>query len=180
MLEAGQFDQRLSTRDVDLSTLLREAVEDVRPFIEMRKQKLIENVPDSLGVMPLDVEKMRDAVNHLVLNAVKFTPDEGTVTVAAERTPDGGASIRVSDTGCGIDPAHLPRIGEAFFTGFDVARHSTGKFEHGKQGLGLGLSVVKAFVELHGGSLHVGSELGCGTTVTITLPPLSPPSSVRT
>jgi len=123
--------------------------------------------------MRLDVEKIRDAVNHLVLNAVKFTPDEGTVTIAAERSADGGASIRVSDTGCGIDPAHLPRIGEAFFTGFDVAHHSTGKFEHGKQGLGLGLSVVKAFVEMHGGKLQVDSQLRCGTNVTITLPPPS-------
>jgi signal transduction histidine kinase len=177
MLEAGQFDQRLIARDVELATILRDAIEDVRPFVEVRRQKLVEDVPESLGVMALDVEKIRDAVNHLVLNAVKFTPDEGTVSVAAARTPDGGASIRVTDTGCGIDPAHLPRIGEAFFTGFDVARHSTGTFEHGKQGLGLGLSVVKAFVEMHGGKLQVDSALKCGTTVTITLPAPSGPLS---
>src|SRR5438874_10297329 len=131
MLEAGQFDQRLVARDVELSSIIRDAVDDVRPFIELRRQKLVENVPDLLGVMSLDVEKIRDAVNHLVLNAVKFTPDEGSVTIEANRTPEGGARIRVSDTGCGIDPAHLPRIGEAFFTGFDVTRHSSGKFEQG-------------------------------------------------
>jgi signal transduction histidine kinase len=170
MLEAGQFDQRLSARDVELTTIVRDAVEDVRPFVAARNQKIVENVPQSLGSMKLDVEKIRDAVNHIVLNAVKFTPDEGTVTVSAERSEDGGAVIRVSDTGCGIDPAHLPKIGQAFFTGFDVARHSTGKFEHGKQGLALGLSVVKAFVEMHGGKLAVESQLGCGTSVTITLP----------
>jgi signal transduction histidine kinase len=170
MLEAGQFDQRLNARAVDLAGIVRDAIEDVRPFVMARKQKLIENVPESLGVMNLDVEKIRDAVNQIVLNAVKFTPDEGAVTVSAERSADGGAIIRVSDTGCGIDPAHLPKIGQAFFTGFDVARHSTGKFEHGKQGLGLGLSVVKAFVEMHGGKLAVDSQLQCGTTVTIALP----------
>ena len=60
---------------------------------------------------------------------------------------------------------------DAAADGHDVARHSTGKFEHGQQGLGLGLSVVKAFVELHGGQLTVDSALKCGTTVTITLPP---------
>ena len=174
MLESGQFDQRLIRREIDLAGVVREAVDDVRPFIEMRRQKLVEKVPDSLGTMSVDVEKIRDSVNHLVLNAVKFTPDQGAITISAERTGDGGASIRVSDTGCGIDPAHLPRIGEAFFTGFDVTRHSSGKFEHGKQGLGLGLSVVKSFVDMHGGKLEVGSELGCGTTVTITLPPTKP------
>jgi signal transduction histidine kinase len=169
MLEAGQFEQRLNRKDVELAAVIREAVEDVRPFVELRRQKLALDVPDALGVLSLDAEKIRDAVNHLLLNAVKFTPDGGTITVAAHR--NGGTTIRVSDTGCGIDPAHLPRIGEAFFTGYDVTHHSSGHFEHLRQGLGLGLSVVKSFVTMHGGKLDISSELQCGTTVTITLPP---------
>jgi signal transduction histidine kinase len=170
MLEAGQFEQKLNLKDVDLAQMVREAIEDVRPFIETRQQKLILNVPEALGTMPLDVEKIRDSINHVALNAVKFTPDAGTLTVTAQRSEDGGATIAISDTGCGIDPANLPRIGEAFFTGFDVAHHASGQFEHGRQGLGLGLSVVKALVALHGGSLAVDSQIQCGTTVTITLP----------
>jgi signal transduction histidine kinase len=168
MLEAGQFEQRLNLKDVELADIIREAVEDVRPFIELRHQKLSLDVPDKVGVLSIDPDKIRDAVNHLLLNAIKFTPDNGTITIAAHQ--DGDATIRVSDTGCGIDPAHLPRIGEAFFTGYDVTHHSSGHFEHGRQGLGLGLSVVKSFVALHGGKLDVSSELQCGTTVTITLP----------
>jgi signal transduction histidine kinase len=64
----------------------------------------------------------------------------------------------------------LKRYGEAFFTGFDVTRHSSGTYEHGRRGLGLGASVVKKFVEMHGGSVKVESAVGKGTTVTMTLP----------
>ncbi|MEA2711705.1 MAG: hypothetical protein QOF78_4306 [Phycisphaerales bacterium] len=169
MLEAGQFEQPLNRKDVEIAELIRAAVEDVRPFVDVRHQKLALDVPERMGVMSLDAEKIRDALNHLLLNAIKFTPDEGTITVAAAQR-DGETQIRISDTGCGIDPTHLPRIGEAFFTGFDVTHHSSGHFEHGRQGLGLGLSVVKSFVALHGGKLDISSELQCGTTVTITLP----------
>jgi signal transduction histidine kinase len=168
MLEAGQFEQRLNLRDVEVADVIREAVEDVRPFVELRHQQLALDMPEKLRVVSIDADKIRDAVNHLLLNAIKFTPDGGKITVAAHA--DGEVSIKVSDTGCGIDPAHLPRIGEAFFTGYDVTHHSSGHFEHGRQGLGLGLSVVKSFVALHGGKLDISSELQCGTTVTMTLP----------
>jgi signal transduction histidine kinase len=171
MLDAGQFERQMNRQEVDLGALVREAVDDIRPFVELRRQKVVENVPDGLGTMSLDAEKIRDAVNHIVLNAIKFTPDEGSLTISAARTPDGGATIRVVDTGCGIDPAYLPRMGEAFFTGFDVKHHASGQFEHGRQGLGLGLSVVKAFVTMHGGDVKFESEQGRGTTVTILLPP---------
>ena len=63
---------------------------------------------------------------------------------------------------------------EPFFTGYDVSHHSSGQFEHGRRGLGLGLSVVKAFIEMHGGTVRVDTEVGRGTTFTITLP-VAPP-----
>jgi signal transduction histidine kinase len=174
MLEAGQFEQRLNLREVELADVIREAIEDVRPFIELRHQQLALDLPEKLRMVSIDADKIRDAVNHLLLNAIKFTPDGGKITVAAHA--DGEVFIAVSDTGCGIDPAHLPRIGEAFFTGYDVTHHSSGHFEHGRQGLGLGLSVVKSFVSLHGGKLDISSELQCGTTVTMTLPTTPAPA----
>ena len=70
----------------------------------------------------------------------------------------------------GIAADCVDRIFEPFFTGFDVSRHSSGTFEYDKRGLGLGLSVAKAFVEMHGGTLTVQSELGKGTTFTMELP----------
>jgi signal transduction histidine kinase len=80
----------------------------------------------------------------------------------------------VTDSGVGIDAASLPRIFDPFFTRFDVSRHSSGDFEFNRRGLGLGLSMVKLFVEMHGGRLDVHSQLGQGSTFTIVLPPRVP------
>lgn len=172
MLEAGQFEQSLKREPTDIAKLLRNAIDDLRPFIDLRKQKVLDEIPPDLGTINIDPEKIRDSMDHVILNAIKFTPDEGTITIRA--TPAGaagGITIRVTDTGCGIDPDHLPRIGQAFFTGFDVTHHKSGHYEHGSKGLGLGLSVVKSAIALHGGTVDIQSELKCGTTVTITLPP---------
>ena len=76
----------------------------------------------------------------------------------------------ITDSGCGIEEAELKRYGEAFFTGFDVTRHSSGTYEHGRRGLGLGASVVKKFVDMHGGKVEVKSKVGQGTSATIMLP----------
>src|SRR5207247_1235724 len=89
---------------------------------------------------------------------------------AAGRPADGGAEIRVSDTGSGIDEASRGRVFEPFFTGFDISQHASGLFEYERRGLGLGLTVVKAFVEMHGGRVRVESAVGSGTTFTMILP----------
>src|SRR5262249_30307733 len=107
---------------------------------------------------------------QLLVNAIKFTPDGGTIRLAARRLPGGGAEIQVSDTGVGIDPASLAHVFDPFFTRFDVSRHSSGVYEFDRRGLGRGLSVVKAFVELHGGRVKVESQVNQGSTFTITLP----------
>jgi signal transduction histidine kinase len=148
---------------------LKQASDDVRPFVELRHQTLTVDVPNDVGTANIDGEKIRDSINHLLLNAVKFTPDGGAVTIRARRE-DGGVLVNVTDTGGGIDSQCLPRLFEPFFTGYDVSRHSSGQYEYGRRGLGLGLSVVKAFTELHGGKVAVDSELGKGSTFTITLP----------
>ena len=173
MLQAGRFQQGLDRRYTNLSSLLATAIDDVRPLILKRRQTLVEDYPhwlEDLGTHALDAPKIRDCLNHLLLNAVKFTPDEGTITVWARQTGDGGAEIRVSDTGVGIDPAILPHIFEPFFAGFDIAHHASGHYEYNSKGIGLGLSVVKAFVEMHGGTIDVQTEVGGGTTFTIVLP----------
>ena len=169
MLEVGDFNAQLERQPVDLSSFIAGAVDDVAPFIELRHQRLVRDWPGDLGNMPIDIAKMRDAIDHLLLNAVKFTPDGGTITVAAKRA-DGGVQISITDSGCGIEEAELKHYGEAFFTGYDVTRHSSGTYEHGRRGLGLGASVVKKFVEMHGGTVQVQSTVGKGTTATITLP----------
>jgi signal transduction histidine kinase len=170
MLAAGKFEQMIQKKPTDLGELLGWAVDDVQPFLELRRQNLVRDWPAELGKIPLEPEYIRDGVNHLLLNAIKFTPDGGTITVHAARTQGDGAEIVIADTGIGIEPANLPHLFEPFFTGFNVERHSSGQFEYGRQGIGLGLSVVKEFVEMHGGTLSVQSELEKGTRFTIRLP----------
>ena len=98
---------------------------------------------------------------NLLTNAVKFTPDGGAVTVSARRA-DGRVEIAVSDTGVGIAPEEQSRI----FDEFGQARSAGGQSE----GTGLGLTLCKRFVELHGGAIAVESALGRGSTFTVTLP----------
>ena len=169
MLSAQRFDAVLERKPEELSPLIKQAAEDVRPFIELRGQSLALDVPEDLGSMNIDAMKVRDSINHLLLNAIKFTPDHGRIELGAHRN-NGEITIHVTDTGTGIDNESLKHLFEPFFTGYDVSHHSSGHFEYGKRGLGLGLSVVKSFTELHGGSVHVDSAPGRGSTFTITIP----------
>jgi signal transduction histidine kinase len=171
LLLANHFERPLNRQEVDLTTLLRTAAADVATFVEQRRQTLELDLPADLGTIYVEGEKIRDSVFQLLCNAVKFTPDGGSVRLSAARLADGGVQIQVTDTGVGIDAASLPRIFEPFFTRFDVSRHSSGVYEFDRRGLGLGLSVVKAFIDLHGGRATVQSEVGKGSTFTITLPP---------
>ena len=155
-----------------MASILTEAVDDVRPFVDLRRQNLVVDVPADLGHLDVEAPHIRDSVNHVLLNAVKFTPDGGTITLSGRRTPEGGVKIRVSDTGAGMDPAHMrsscsSRSSPATTSPATVpARSSTGR-----KGLGLGLSLVKAFIEMHGGTVTCESEPGKGTTFTLELPP---------
>ena len=97
-----------------------------------------------------------------------------SITLSGRGLDNGGAEIVVRDTGVGIEPASLARLFDPFFTKFDVSRHSSGVYEFDRRGLGLGLSVVKAFVEMHGGRVQVDSEVGKGSTFSVTLPSRPP------
>jgi signal transduction histidine kinase len=174
MLMADCFERPLERMPTDLAALLQLTAEDVRPFVEQRRQELVLDLAPDLGTLFIEAPKIRDSIDHLLLNAIKFTPDQGKIGLAARRTADRGAEIKVRDTGLGIEPASLPHIFEPFFTRFDVSRHSSGQYEFNRRGLGLGLSLVKAFVEMHGGSIEVASEAGRGSTFTVTLPPGDP------
>lgn len=171
MLAAGRFDRPLELEPTDMALLLRGAAAAIQPFINQRHQQLLLDVPDNLGTRSIEAAMIRDVLEHLLLNAVKFTPDGGQVQLAAERHTDGSMIIRVKDTGIGITPEQQPHLFKTFFTGTDPSHHSSGRFEFGRKGLGLGLSLVKAFVEMHGGQVSVESAPGKGSTFTIRLPP---------
>jgi len=170
LLLAEQFERTLQPVDIDAGTLIRSAASEISHFVELRQQNLELSIPDDLGTVHVEPDKIRDSLVQLLINAVKFTRDGGTITLSAARGGEGALRITVKDNGQGIAPADLKRIFDPFFTGFDVSRHSSGTFEYDKRGLGLGLSMAKAFVEMHHGTLTVESTLGKGTTFTIELP----------
>jgi signal transduction histidine kinase len=166
-------------KPVDVSTLLHQAADDVRPFVQIRHQTLDVDVAAGVGSAHLDAPKMRDGINHLLLNAIKFTPDGGRITLSGRRT-NGTIEIRTADNGVGMDAETLQQLFRPFFTSFDVSHHSSGQYEFCRRGLGLGLSVVKAFVDLHGGNIRAESETGKGTTIIVTLPDAPPASKQPT
>jgi signal transduction histidine kinase len=176
MLLAEKFDRPLNRQTVDATALIQSSITEVTQFAQLRQQPLQLAVPDDLGKIHVEPDKIRDALTQLLFNAVKFTPDGGTIRLSAKRLQPvppaeaGSLQIEVADTGMGIEKENLTRIFEPFFTRFDVSKHSSGTYEYNKSGLGLGLSVAKAFVEMHGGKLAVASEIGKGTTFTMELP----------
>ncbi len=114
--------------------------------------------------MPVDRNRMRQVLANLLDNAVKYTPAGGRIEIAATR--DGSdAVLSVSDTGIGITPDELPHIFERLYRG-DKSRSA--------RGLGLGLSLVKAIVEAHGGGVTVHSSPGSGTRFDLRLPVVPP------
>lgn len=120
-----------------------------------------------------DETRLEQIVTNLLTNALKYTPATGEITVDARREPDG-AVLRVVDTGTGIEPAALARVFDYFYRGEDPQTRAKG-------GLGIGLSLVKDLVELHGGRIEATSEgAGRGTTVSVRIPALAgPPLTIR-
>jgi signal transduction histidine kinase len=119
------------------------------------------NVDERLGEVRADERKIRQIVLNLLSNAIKFTPEGGRIEVAAV-PKDGLVEVSVSDTGVGIAPEDQ----EAVFEEFRQVGTAAKKVE----GTGLGLTLCRKFIELHGGKIWVKSELGAGSTFTFTIP----------
>jgi signal transduction histidine kinase len=137
--------------------LLDEAAGTLRPLAAAHGLAL--EVRGCDAVVEADAARVLQVLSNLAGNAVKFTPEGGTVTLACDPA-DGEARFSVADTGSGIDPEQLPHI----FGTFWQARHAD------RRGLGLGLSIARGLVEAHGGRIWVESEPGRGTTFFFTLP----------
>jgi signal transduction histidine kinase len=165
-VEAGRMELELTTFDLPL------AIDNARTFVRERATKhginLDVTVDEGLGEYVGDERKIKQILLNLLSNAVKFTPQGGRIGINA-RQVDGSVEISVSDTGIGIAPEDQPKIFEEF-------RQVGADYAHKVEGTGLGLTLAKKFVELHGGKIWVTSELGNGSTFSFTLPqkPLSP------
>jgi signal transduction histidine kinase len=127
------------------------------------------SVDERLGDFIGDERKIKQILLNLLSNAVKFTPEGGRIGINARQT-DGAVEISVSDTGIGISPEDQAKIFEEF--------HQVGTdYAHKTEGTGLGLTLAKKFVELHGGKIWVESAAGKGSTFSFTLPEKSWPAS---
>lgn len=160
-IEAGKMTLELET--VQLPALLEGCLSIVREKALAHNIILKTSIAADLGSARVDARKFKQMVYNLLANAVKFTPDGGSVTLAARKTTDGQLEFSVSDTGIGIAAKDMPRLFEAFEQlDSSLAR----KYE----GTGLGLSMVKRLAELHGGTVTARSELGQGSCFTVRIP----------
>ncbi len=159
-IEAGRMELQLGR--FDLSLALEAAVTLVRERVNNHGITLSVSAEPSLGEMIGDERKFKQILLNLLSNAVKFTPDGGSIEVCLERS-NGNLSVAVRDTGIGIAPEEHEAIFEEFR---QVGSGSNAKHE----GTGLGLTLTKKFVEMHGGKIWVESELGGGSTFRFTLP----------
>ncbi|GAC1473756.1 MAG: hypothetical protein NVSMB9_22960 [Isosphaeraceae bacterium] len=178
LMRADDFRRTLQRAPVHLDQILQQVVGKVEPFIRARNQVLTCDISDEMGIFEIDADKIDASVLNLLTNAIKFTPDGQTITLSAHLVGPDEAEIEVLDSGIGLDAKSLSQLFQPFFTQFDPSRHSSGDFGFNKRGLGLGLSIVRQFVELHGGNVSARSEIGLGTRVTIRLPrrsSLAPP-----
>jgi signal transduction histidine kinase len=158
-IEAGRMELDVAT--FDLPSAINDAVTLVRERAARHGVALECNVDPGLGEFTGDERKFKQIMLNLLSNAVKFTPEGGSITVTA-RARSPLVEVAVTDTGAGIAAADLPRVFEEFRqVGTDAARKS--------EGTGLGLTLTKRFIELHGGSIRVESVLGKGSTFTFTL-----------
>jgi PAS domain S-box-containing protein len=154
---------RLEMRKVDLTSVIEASLNAVRPAAETKGIELKVGVDGSTGLVHGDPNRVQQVFWNLLTNAVKFTPRGGCVSVTL-RSAGSQLKVSVEDDGEGIDPAFLPYVFERF-------RQADASASRRHGGLGLGLSIVKQLVELHGGSITASSEgKGKGSVFTVTLP----------
>jgi heavy metal sensor kinase len=157
--EAESGTMQLRREPVSLAEVVQRAVDLYHDVADARGVTLAADTADDV-VVTADRTRLEQVAANLIDNAVKYTPPGGRVDVEVRRAGDS-ALLRVRDTGPGIPPDELPRIFDRLFRG-DRSR--------AERGLGLGLSLVKAVVEAHGGTVDVVSEPGRGSTFTVALP----------
>jgi len=158
-IEAGRME--LEVTDFHLPAALDNALTLVRERAARRGIALQTNVDERLGEIQADERKIRQVVLNLLSNAIKFTPEGGRIEVGAVPR-DGSVEVSVSDTGIGIAPEDQEAVFEEF--------RQVGTAEKKAEGTGLGLTLCRKFVELHGGKIGVTSEVGVGSTFTFTIP----------
>jgi signal transduction histidine kinase len=160
-IQAGQL--RLDERAVDLRAAIVACTRIIRDRAEKAGVEVSTEIAHDVPLVSADERLVKQILLNLLSNAVKFTPRRGKVTVRARCSADGDIALEVRDTGIGIAEKDLGRVMERF-------GQADGSLSRQHEGTGLGLPLVKAFTELHGGTFTLSSTPGTGTTATVCLP----------
>jgi PAS domain S-box-containing protein len=203
MVDLSMIDEKrmpLVPGEVDLNRLLETSVNELRIFFLSRKQELVMHLDDTIPHMRGDSSRLIQLFSNVLVNAMKFTPDGGKITVSTatgfhlsgRQEPATGhdqgepivsrqfVEVTIEDSGIGIDMEDQKRIFDKFYEVGNIGEHSSGKFSFKAKGTGLGLAIAKGVVEMHGGEIWVESP-GCdpercpGSVFHIILP-LEPPA----
>ena len=164
VLDLTQGDRRgivLDRERIDMAGLCRTVAESIEPRALERKQKLTLAIDPSVGVVIGDARRLRESIEHVLRNAVAYTPAKGRIELAATGDDDA-VTIVITDNGQGIAPEHLQQVFDRF--------HRLGGVGKGDAALGLGLPLTRQFIEAHGGTATLESLLGSGTSVTLVIP----------
>ncbi|MCB1155331.1 histidine kinase, partial [bacterium] len=160
-IDSGKFTLREAI--VDMRTAMNRSINIIRSRAEKGQVEIVENLGDLPLAIRADERAFRQIMINLMSNAVKFTPEGGTVTIRGRVTGRGGLELIIQDTGIGIAPEDIKTALEPFgqIDSLLARRH---------EGTGLGLPLAKSLTELHGGTMKIESSVGFGTTVTVAFP----------
>jgi signal transduction histidine kinase len=153
----------LQWSETDIQKLVRSAVDSIRPLADLKGISVIVNEVDSGGRIDCDVGRLQQAIGNVLSNAVKFTQKDGRIVIDLDGNADR-VRMTVKDTGVGISPEFLPYV-------FDRFRQADGSSTRSFGGLGLGLSIARHIITMHGGTIQASSAgLNQGTTFTVEIP----------
>lgn len=182
MLDVSKIDSQtllLAKTDQKLNLVIGKVHRQFKPALKERKLKLFVEGLDELPIIQVDPELMYKAFYHLVMNAIKYTPDGGNITIQGhilnENLHGHEVEISIRDTGIGIDPQDQELVFEKFYQTGETLTHSSGKTKFKGGGPGLGLAIARGIVQAHGGRIWLESpghdeKTNPGTVVYVRLP----------
>jgi two-component system, OmpR family, phosphate regulon sensor histidine kinase PhoR len=152
-----------SFESVTLSGVAQSVLHMIEPKAREKKIEIISEIPEELPLIRADRDRLSQILINVLDNAVKFTPEEGKVTVSAAPAADQEVVVRIADTGIGIPRDEVSRLGERFYRVDKTRSRELG-------GTGLGLSIVKHLMTAHKGRMEIESQLGRGTVISLYFP----------
>jgi len=159
--DSGQFEMK--REEVDFGLLSKQVVTGLQPQALKAGVTINEEMPVPAPILCIDPQRMKQVLNNLVINAIKFTPPEGTVTIRVRSYNEQFVVISVTDTGYGIPVEDRPHVFERFYQSNHALQSKMG-------GYGLGLSIAKLIIEQHGGKISFESIIDKGTIFSFTVP----------